>query len=226
MRAVVCDIDGTITDRVRRISLPAIGEIRRLVDSGVPVVLASGNTLCFMEGLAKMIGTGGSVIAENGGVWQHGFGGEPVVVGDRRVALSAFEHLREHYAGRGIELVPHSHNLRLADVAFARTVPVEEVRILVKDHPVRVLDTGFALHIQQAGITKATALAALARAMDLAPSDFLAVGDSENDVEMIKEAGTGAAVGNAAPGARAAADFVASAPYGDGFVEAVRHYLP
>ncbi len=226
MKAVVTDIDGTITDQVRRISLPAIGEIRRLVDSGIPVVLASGNTLCFMDGIAKMIGTGGVVIAENGGAWRNGFAGEAVVMGDRQVALSAFEHLREHYADRGIELIPHSHNLRLADVAFARTVPADEVRALLKDHPVRVLDTGFALHLQQAGVTKATALAAVARAMDLAPSDFLAVGDSENDVEMIKEAGTGAAVGNAAPGAQAAADFVATAPFGDGFVEAVRHYLP
>ena len=226
MRAVVTDIDGTITDGARRISLAAIQEIRRLVDDGIPVVLASGNTLCFMDSIAKMIGTSGAVIAENGGVWRREYPVEPVVEADRKVTLAAFEDLRGQYTARGVELDLYSHSLRHADVAFARNVPVDEVRRLLAGHPVRVLDTGFAIHLQQVGVTKATALAALASAMGLELSDFLAIGDSENDVEMIKEAGAGAAVGNAVPSAQAAADFVATAPFGDGFVEAVRHYLP
>ncbi len=226
MRAVVTDIDGTITDGARRISLSAIREIRRLVDDGIPVVLASGNTLCFMDSIAKMIGTNGAVIAENGGVWRREYPEEPVVEADRRLTLAAFHDIRGYYAAQGMELDLYSHSLRHADVAFARNVPVDEVRHLLEGHPVRVLDTGFAIHLQQAGVTKATALAALARAMDLELSDFLAIGDSENDIEMIKEAGAGAAVGNAVPGAQAAADFVATAPFGDGFMEAVRHYLP
>jgi phosphoglycolate phosphatase (TIGR01487 family) len=227
MKAVVTDIDGTITNQVRRISLSAIAAIRRLVDAGVPVVLASGNTLCFMDGLAKMIGTDGSVIAENGGVWRHDFTGEPTVVGDRRITLAAFEALRAHYVREGDPLIdPFSHHLRYADVAFARTMPADEVRMLLRDRPVKILDTGFALHLQQAGVSKATALAGLAREMGMRPADFLGIGDSENDVEMIKEAGAGAAVGNAAPGAKAAADYVATAPFGEGFVEAVTHYFP
>ena len=226
MKALVTDIDGTITDRARRISLPAIGAIRRLVDGGIPVVLASGNTLCFMDGIAKMIGTDGTVICENGGVWRRGFFGEPIIAGDRRVTLTAFEALRDHYAGQGLALEPFSHGLRYADVAFARTVPEDEVRTVLRDHPVNVLDTGFAIHLQQAGISKATALAGLARAMGMEPADFVAIGDSENDTDMIKAAGAGAAVGNAVPEAKAAADFVATTPFGDGFVEAVNHYFP
>ncbi len=226
MKALVTDIDGTITNHARRISLPAIDAIRRLVDGGVPVVLASGNTLCFMDGIAKMIGTDGTVICENGGVWRRGFFGEPVIAGDRRVTLAAFEALRDHYAGNGLALDPFSHGLRYADVAFARTVPADEVRAVLRDHPVRVLDTGFALHLQEIGISKATALVALARAMEIAPADFVAIGDSENDTDMIEAAGAGAAVGNAVPEAKAAADFVATAPFGDGFVEAVDHYFP
>jgi phosphoglycolate phosphatase (TIGR01487 family) len=226
MKALVTDIDGTITDAGRRIALPAIAAIRRLVDGGIPVVLASGNTLCFMDGIAKMIGTDGTVVCENGGVWRRGFLGEPVIEGDRRVTLGAFEDLREHCAGLGIPVEPFSHGLRYADVAFARTLPADQVRHILRDHPVEVLDTGFAIHLQQAGISKATALRGVARAMGLEPADFVAIGDSENDTEMIKAAGAGAAVGNAVPGAKAAADFVATAPFGGGFVEAVDHYFP
>jgi phosphoglycolate phosphatase (TIGR01487 family) len=225
MKALVTDIDGTITDANRRIGLPAIAAIRRLVDGGIPVVLASGNTLCFMDGISKMVGTAGAVICENGGVWRVGFFGEPVVEGDRRITLAAFEVLRDHYAGRGIGIEPFSHGLRYADVAFARTVPADEVRTVLREHPVRVVDTGFAFHIEEVGISKATALVNLARAMGMELADFVAIGDSENDTDMIKAAGAGAAVGNAVPDAKAAADFVATAPFGDGFVEAVDHYF-
>jgi hydroxymethylpyrimidine pyrophosphatase-like HAD family hydrolase len=62
--------------------------------------------------------------------------------------------------------------------------------------------------------------------MGMTPADFVAIGDSENDTSMIEAAGAGAAVGNAVPEAKAAADFVATAPFGDGFVEAVGHYFP
>lgn len=226
MKAVVTDIDGTLTDRRRRISTAAIEEIRRLVDGGIPVVLASGNTLCFMDGIAKMIGTDGTVICENGGVWRKSFLGEPVVAGDRRITLTAFQVLRDHYASQGIALDPFSHGLRFADVAFAPSVDPDEVREVLRDQPVRVLDTGFAIHIQQAGISKATALAGVAEALGLAPADFVAIGDSENDVDMIRVAGAGAVVGNAVLEAKESADFVATAEFGEGFVEAVAHYFP
>jgi len=65
---------------------------------------------------------------------------------------------------------------RFADLAFARTVPVEEVKQILRDEPVNVLDTGYAIHLQSLGIDKGTALEALAREMGLIPSDFLAIG--------------------------------------------------
>ena len=48
--------------------------------------------------------------------------------------------------------------------------------------PVQVIDTGFAIHLQSEGVSKGTALVALARDMDLSPRDFFAIGDGENDV--------------------------------------------
>ena len=70
LKAVLTDIDGTITDSSRRINTGAINTIRFLVNDGIEVVLASGNTSCFMDALCKMIGTHGTFIAENGGVFR------------------------------------------------------------------------------------------------------------------------------------------------------------
>ena len=53
----------------------------------------------------------------------------------------------------------------------------------------------------------------------------LAIGDAENDVEMLRLAGVGAAVGGAKPAAPAAADVVVASCAQDGVAEAVRRYV-
>jgi HAD superfamily hydrolase (TIGR01484 family) len=133
--------------------------------------------------------------------------------------------VQSHFREQGIELELYSPEYRFADLAFARTVPVREVELVLRDHPVQVLDTGYAIHLQSLGVNKGTALVALSREMGFAPSDFCAIGDSLNDVEMIKTAGLGIAVANAHPEAKKAARDSTEKEYGDGFVEAVNKYF-
>jgi hydroxymethylpyrimidine pyrophosphatase-like HAD family hydrolase len=92
------------------------------------------------------------------------------------------------------------------------------------DHAVTVLDTGYAIHLQSPGIDKGTALEALAKEMGLLPSDFLAIGDSLNDIQMLKKAGIGVTVANGHPDTKAVAGFIAQKEYGPGFVEAIAKY--
>jgi len=228
LKALVTDVDGTITDRRRRINTGAIEAIRTLVDAGIEVVLASGNTVCFMDGLCKMVGTDGTIIGENGGVFRRTFGGTLQIPGDQKACLAAFETLADHFARKGTELELFGAQYRFADVAFARNIDPEEARAVIRDHhhPVRVLDTGFAIHLQALGVNKGTALRELAGDMGIRPSEMMAVGDSENDIEMLEVAGIGVAVRNAPAPTQAAADWVTEAAYGDGFVEAVKKYYP
>ena len=224
LKALVTDIDGTITTPDRRIHTGAIETIRSLVDNGVEVVLASGNASCLMDALCKMIGTKGTFIAENGGVYRLGFTGTPRIIGDQTAVRIALEAIQGHFSRQGTELNLYSPTYRFADLAFARTVPVEEVREVLQDHPVQVIDTGFAIHLQTPGINKGTTLVMLAEALGLKPEDFLAIGDSVNDTRMIQVAGIGIAVANAHPDTKAAADYVTTEPYGKGFVEGVKKY--
>jgi phosphoglycolate phosphatase (TIGR01487 family) len=224
LKALLTDIDGTITTPDRRICTGSIALIRSLIDSGTEVVLASGNTSCFMDALCKMIGTKGTFIAENGGVYRIGFGGEPVIRGDQAIARAALKEVQDHFAKQGIALTLYSPSYRFSDLAFARTVPSDEVRKVLRDRPVQVIDTGFAIHLQAPGINKGTALVELAKEMGFTPADFLAIGDSVNDVQMLKTAGIGITVANAHPDTKAAAQYIAEKKYGDGFVEAVEKY--
>ena len=226
LKALLTDIDGTITDPTRRISTGSIETIRSLVDSGIEVVLASGNTSCFMDALSKMIGTKGTFIAENGGVFRVGFSGQLVIRGDQAAIKTALTVVQEHFQKQGISLDLFSPTYRFSDLAFARTVPAEEVRMVLRDEPVQVIDTGYAIHLQTPGINKGTALRELAQEMRLTPADFLAIGDSLNDVQMLKAAGIGITVANAHPDVKAVAQYIAGKEYGDGFVEAVEKYYP
>jgi phosphoglycolate phosphatase (TIGR01487 family) len=226
LKALLTDIDGTITNSSRRIDTEAVELIRSLTDQGVEVVLASGNAPCFMEALCKMIGTQGSFIAENGGVFRVGYTGKPHVQGDQAEVLRALEILQDHYRKEGKELELFSPTYRFADRAFARTVPAGEVRSILRDHPVQVLDTGYAIHLQSSGVNKGTALAALAPELGLAPADFFAIGDSVNDLQMLQAAGISATVANAHPDIKAVAKYTAEKEYGKGFVEAVKRYYP
>jgi Cof subfamily protein (haloacid dehalogenase superfamily) len=66
------------------------------------------------------------------------------------------------------------------------------------------------------GLSKVAALAEICALEAVAAEDVVAFGDDVNDVEMLRWAGTGVAVGNAVPAAKAAADVIAGANVDDG----------
>jgi len=223
---VITDIDGTLTDERRRLSTAAIETIRTLQEHGIEVVLSSGNTSCLLKGLCKLIGTGGTFIGENGGVYRLGFQGSVKVMADREIALRALHVLEEYYAHKGTRLELYSHQERYSDIAFARDVPVDEVRSLLFGWPVEIMDTNFAIHIHEAGIDKGKTFLIVAEQLGIKPEEFLGIGDSENDIGMIQAAGTGCCVANAKEDVRKISDYCSQAPYGEGFVEIMRTYFP
>ncbi|MBX6381939.1 MAG: HAD family hydrolase [Microbispora sp.] len=66
------------------------------------------------------------------------------------------------------------------------------------------------------GVTKATALAALAEELGIKPAEVIAFGDMPNDLPMLTWAGTSYAVANAHPDVLAAVDHVTAANNDDG----------
>ncbi|MFW5716523.1 MAG: Cof-type HAD-IIB family hydrolase [Spirochaetota bacterium] len=77
------------------------------------------------------------------------------------------------------------------------------------------------LEIVSEGVHKGDALVRLAETLGIPIEATLAVGDADNDAEMLRAAGTGVAVANAHPGAKAAADVVLEASAADGAMAVV-----
>ncbi len=217
-------MDGTITDQQRRLDCGAIGSMRDLIARGIKVVPASGNTACFMDALCRSFGTSGAFIGENGGVYRIGYGGKVHILGDQSICWDALAALQSYYIPRGIKLNLLSPQYRYSDLAFGRTVPVKDVEELLKDYPVRVVDTGFAIHLQSPEVDKGVGFKYLAKNLKLETTDFLVIGDGMNDIPMLELGGVSVAVGNAHPDTKAKADYVTKSGYGDGFVEAILHY--
>ncbi|MDD1724904.1 MAG: phosphoglycolate phosphatase [Methanospirillum sp.] len=226
LRGVITDIDGTLTDEKRRLSTAAIETIRQLQEGGVEVVLASGNTSCLLKGLSKLIGTSGTFIGENGGVYRIGFDGDLRTISDRKIVLDSLRIVEQYYTEKGVRLEMYSLGERFTDVAFARKVPVDEVRDLLRDWPVAVMDTNFAIHIHQVGIDKGKTFQIVSENIGIPMEEFLAIGDSENDIGMIQRAGAGCCVANAEEDVRSVSGYCAVKSYGEGFVEIMRTYFP
>ena len=82
----------------------------------------------------------------------------------------------------------------------------------------------FFLELVPKGIDKAQSLLRLLSKINLTPADLIAFGDGYNDLSMLKLAGVGVAMANAAPEVRADADYVTLSNEEDGVAEALLHF--
>jgi Cof subfamily protein (haloacid dehalogenase superfamily) len=73
---------------------------------------------------------------------------------------------------------------------------------------------------------KANAAKLLAARLGIDPAHVLAIGDQRNDIEMIRWAGIGVAMGNAVPALKAVANWVTCSNDEDGVAHALAHFIP
>lgn len=220
-RAVVTDVDGTLTDAERRLDPLAVAWVRRLRDRGLPVVLATGNVLPISLALYRFLGLAGPIVAENGGVICDPSPGRETVerLADRSVALRAYRTLRR--SGLPVRRL-FTDRWRESEVALEPTVSVRAIRARLGDAPVHVESTGFAIHLMEPGAGKLPALARALAPLGLTPADCVVLGDGDNDVAMLRAAGFGISFPSGSPRARAAARYVTRAEFGAGFVEGLK----
>ncbi|MCS7122263.1 MAG: phosphoglycolate phosphatase [Archaeoglobaceae archaeon] len=211
IKALAVDIDGTLTDSRRRINCKAVEALRKLK---IPVVLATGNTLCFARTAAKLIGLN-IVIAENGGVVS--FDDEHEVFGDKQKCIKALEVLKKHF-----EIHLLDFDLRKSEVCVKRTFDAEIAKKFIQGMGVKILDSGFAYHISDEMVGKGKALHFIAGKIGIDLKDFAVIGDSLNDLDMFEVAGIKIAVANAHIELKKRADVVTPSPDGDGVVEALK----
>lgn len=122
-----------------------------------------------------------------------------------------------------------------------RAEPVQKLQLHTKDQALRLrlleelarewpelsvtssVPTNIELNIASAN--KGDALLRLCRHLEIAPGETVAFGDGTNDVSLLRAAGLGVAVANAAPEVRAAADLVTASNEDCGVAKVIRQIL-
>jgi len=218
IQVIVIDIDGTITDELGRISLEAVQKIRELEMRGYMTLLASGNALPVVKGLAHYLGSTGPAIGEAGCVFE--YMGDIYVLGDPDRTMEALNRLRTRFGPRLKE--SWSNIYRHVDKAIKPTIPREKLEAVIGDmEDIVILDSKFAYHIHPRDVDKLNALEAISHLINLPLEYFAAIGDSELDIRMLREVGFGVAVANADEEVKEAADHVTREPLYRGFLEFV-----
>ena len=97
--------------------------------------------------------------------------------------------------------------------------PEFEGRVVVmRSHPLYT-------EIINPGVSKASGLQRLAHALGIDIADTMAIGDSDNDLPMLKAAGCSIAMGNALPSVREVCDYVTGTCEENGFAAAIRDHV-
>lgn len=204
------DIDGTLTTPDHTID-PRIFSV--LPEWDAPVVLATGKAFPYPVGLCHFIGIPECVVAENGGVAlaedQIRYSGDPERV---KKAVEAFK-------ARGGDLgwgqSDTTNRWRETEVAIRRTADEGLLRAVAAEFDLDFVDTQFAYHLKTPGVEKGVALREVADIIGRDLSEFVAIGDSENDVSTFEVVGESYAVDNADEAAKGAADHVLDSGYAD-----------
>jgi hydroxymethylpyrimidine pyrophosphatase-like HAD family hydrolase len=198
LHSLVLDYDGTIA--AGGACDPEVLEAVAFARSrGIVVLLATRKTRADLERVLPQRGAFDGIVAENGAVLYFPSNDLSIVLGQRPPPVFA-EELRR----RGIPFVA-GECLVEADAGHASAI-LEVVRDL--ELPLALSFNGTQVMILPLAISKATGLREALRALRLSPHNTVAVGDAENDQDVLTLCELGVAVGWGSAALKAIADEV------------------
>ncbi|WFO75111.1 phosphoglycolate phosphatase [Desulfurococcaceae archaeon MEX13E-LK6-19] len=232
VKVLATDIDGTITiDRTTTmVDTDVIKYMRALEKKGVYVVLVSANALPIVVGLKKYFGLKGPCIGESGSlVFMDG----KIYSLTNRSAANAAKDIEKLFSEC---IYPSWQNaFRLHDYAFhvrkecinnADKV-INELREYIRKHypDIKVGYSGYAIHLTPVDVSKEKALSFIAEKLGYSLEDFVAIGDSVMDKDMVEAVGFGVAVANADEELKKVAKYVTRGASSKGFIELAQMIL-
>ncbi len=254
-RLIALDVDGTMVDYDNQMSPAVRAAVLAMHAAGVEVVISTGRAVPGVLNTVEKLDLDGYAIASNGAlVIAHRpveilhsvtFDASEAV---RRLieqvpdALVAVEDAGVGY--RVSQPFPDGEingTMRVQTIDELVAEPVTRVVIRAPERSVEefhrlVADLGLGdtnyyigytawLDIAPEGVSKASGLEVLTERLGIDRSDVLAVGDGNNDIEMLRWAGRGVAMGQAPETVKAVADAITGSIDEDGLVSELQRYL-
>lgn len=230
IEAIAVDIDGTITDDKRKICISAIESLRAAEKAGIPTIIVTGNVVNYAYATEVLIGCSGGLVAENGGmIFKEGYNNNAVeILVNREYIEKADAHLKEKLGKDYSKHASHDNNYRATEIVFYKTIQREIIEDALKDYEfideLEIYDSGFALHVTDKRVNKGSSLKRLCEKNGINMDNVMAIGDSENDEDFLKEVGVRIAVGNADESLKEISTYVCEKNFGDGVAEAIEKF--
>jgi len=210
------DYDGTLAHH-GTVSDDTVAALQRLGESGRKLVLVTGRILAELQDVFPRLGVFDLVVAENGPVLFNPATGE-----ERLIATPPRDEfvLALRHAG--------ATPLDVGRVVVATREPYDEVvhrAIREMGLDLQIIYNKGAVMVLPTGANKGVGLTAALDELGAAPHQVVAVGDAENDHSLLKLSGFGAAVANALPALKEAADYVTRGRASEGVIELIELIL-
>jgi hydroxymethylpyrimidine pyrophosphatase-like HAD family hydrolase len=208
IRALATDYDGTIaTDG--EVPASVVGALERFRASGRAILLVTGRRLPSLRDAFPDFEMFDAVVAENGALLYR-----PATREESSLAPPPPAAFLAALARRGVKpelgrTIVAAEAARAPDLAAAIVEAGTAWRVILNKDSAMCLPTS---------VDKASGLECALGSMGLAAADVVGVGDAENDLDFLAQCGVAAAVANALPDVKAAADVVTEGEAGAGVI--------
>jgi phosphoglycolate phosphatase (TIGR01487 family) len=239
IKLVALDMDGTLLNNKGQISEGNREAIRAAKEMGIFVVLSTGRSLTTSREHADALELDSYLVTVNGSeIWDPN---RELV--ERNLVKS--EHiewmwqLTQQYNTKfwAISTIRNWHNEMPEDIhtlewmKFGFNIKDDETRAIIfnelqaKGEFELSNSTLKNIEVNSAGINKAKGLGIVCSRLGIEMKNVMAVGDSLNDLAMIKAAGVGVAMGNAQELVKESADWVTATNEEDGVAKAIQEWV-
>ena len=240
-KLIALDMDGTLLNRNKEISRENLKWIRAASEAGIKVTLATGRPIRDILRYAEQLAIDCPVVTTNGSeVWR-----TPHQLHSRKVIEpNLIERLLETDRNYGGELDFWAHTVSgrvdrscvpddLAGVQWLQfsfrsknLQLLEQIRDEIAGWQMLEISNSHITNIEfnPLGVSKASGLQEVCSLLGIEMREVIAIGDSLNDISMIRAAGLGIAMGNAQEAVKQAADAVSLSNEEDGVAKAIERY--
>ena len=242
IQAAALDLDGTIIGPDQRIT-PAVRDAVARLSARVPVFIATGREPHDVINYARQLGLTTPQLSDGGAaildpvagkhIWSAGLGPELASQVLALIQQLNANFVATHIQGtfRRVSDIPDRNIVRIsaldlsreaAQALTARFQTHPRMSVILASLPYNGL---WAVDFTRAQIDKGSGIARVGQMLNVSPSNMACVGDSYNDLPMLRACGLPIAMGNAPPEIRAAANFTAPPTEQDGLAHAIDHWI-
>ena len=241
-RALILDLDGTLIGADERVSPPVGAAVLRAA-ARIPVSIATGRERSDVIKYAGELGLTAPQVSDNGalildpvtggGLWSAPLGAEPSRKAMQPIIESGCEFIATHTGGTVTD-VSELDTWELTRVSALDLSEEQAVRMVERMAGAAELDVVkvwlpyndlWAVDFTRRGIDKGAGLRALCGLLGIDVSQTVAVGDSYNDIPLLRAAGTGIAMGGSPAEVREAAEHTVGHVSEDGLAEAIERFV-